>query len=268
LPLAIKGLPNLQINVKEKKKVVEAAPPEPPAIDEKPSLVKIVILIAVIGIVLFLIWSMIQLVVRKRQEALIRKIEGGEPSAKPKKSLSKPEENGLMGDMEKVEEALPEKREEEVPIETEDEIPPVEKEEVILEPEESIPDETTKATQAVKVSDVAEMSEEVPEISSTLEEVSKLDIVPEETVRIRPDFDAFTRDEKPEEDIPEEEISEVIDAPAEEEPKATQANIMEDVEALLQKHLNAVLADRMKQIEEDVLTRVRDELAGRMNDTE
>ena len=297
LSLDIKGLPDVQINVKEKKKVVEVKPPEPEEKKEG-SLFKIVFLFVLIGIVLVLLWNIITTIVKKRQEALLRRIDGEEPSTEPDESSGEPEENAavtavkkaltasvnsVQAGIKKGKEALqrrkegeepadeqeepfgepkknvfmsalkaargilPKKREEDLFSETEVGLPPVEKEEDIPEPEEIVAEPTVKISHP-----------EAPDAAEKEEEAFILEVVPEAIEAIKPDFDTAGKDEKPEE-----EVTEITATAAEETPKSIPPGIMGEVEALLQKHLKTVLAERMNQIEKDVLDRVRDELAGR-----
>lgn len=294
LPLDIKGLPDVQINVKEKKKVVEVKAPEPEK--KEGSLFKTVTLFVLIGIVLVLLWNIITVLVKKRQEALLRRIDGEEPSAEPDESFGEPKENVAVTALKKaitvsvssvqvgikkgkeaiqrrkegeepadepdesfgepkknvftaavkaVKGIIPKKSEEDLFSETEVGLPSVEKEEVILEPEEREAEPTVKISQP-----------EAPDAEEKKDDAFVLEVVPEATESVQPDFDT-----------PEEEVSEIT-AAAEEAPKTISPDIMGELEALLEKHLKTVLAERVKEIEKDVLDRVRDELAGRMKDNE
>lgn len=245
LALNIKGLTDLQINVKEK----AAAPPKTTEKKKRSSKINIktIILFIVIAIVLVLLWSIFNYVTKKKQEALIRRIEGEEPDIKTSKSPDIPEENTIKQKVKIEEETLPDRREEDVHIKSEEEIPS---------------EESTKVTQKMEVLNSEKTKEAMPEIPAK-EETSRLDAVPEETVRIRPELIKSIWDENPED-----KKNELPEVTAEEEKESASSNIMEEIEPLLQKHLKAVLSDRMKQIEEDVLARVKDELAGRMNNTE
>ena len=299
LPLVIKGLPDILINVKEKKKVVELKPPEPEK--KEGSLFKTVTLFVLIGIVLVLLWNIFMAIVKKRQEALLRqigeptditeksfgdseenvavtavkkaiavptnffkivtkkgkealqrRIEGEEPADEQEEPFGEPKKSVFSAAAKAVKGILPKKKEEDLFSETEVGLPPAEKEEVIPEPEEREAEPTVKISQP-----------EAPDAEEKKEDAFILETVPDATEAFQPDFDTAIKDEKPEE-----EVSEITAAAADETPKTIPPDIMGEVEALLEKHLKKVLAERVKEIEKDVLARVRDELAGRMKDNE
>lgn len=265
VPLTIKGISDIQINVKKENPVLEATPPEPGKEEAFFFSPKLIIVFVSIVIALVVLLSIIKVVVKMRHEALIRRIEGDEPFIEPDKPFDEPREGELIYDDVKAAEAiLLKKREEESLSETEVKMPPGEKSEVILEPEESTAKEGAGITQPEELSDTEEKKEVKSEIPSSREGPFVMDFIPLETQVLQPDFVDAIKAVKPGEG---EEANETTVA-AEEEPKTIPPIIMEKVEALLQKHLNSVLAERVKLIEEEVLARVRDELAGGMKDLE
>jgi len=263
--LTIKGISNIQINVKKEKPVLEAAPSESGKEEAFFFSPKLIIVFVSIVIALVILLSIIKVVVTMRHKALIRRIEGEEPFVEPGKPFDEPRENELIDDDVNAAEAiLSKKREEDSFSEIEVTMPPGEIGEAILEPEESTVKEGAEITQPEELSDAEEMKEVKSEIPSSRESPFAMDFIPPDTQVLQPDFVEAIKAIQPGEG---EEADEITVA-AEEEPKTIPPNIMEKVEALLQKHLNSVLAERVKQIEEEVLARVRDELAGGMKDLE
>lgn len=289
VPLTIKGISDIQINAKKEKQVVEAPPPEPVKEKEKASFfsIKTVIVFVSIGIVLIILWSLIKAVIKKRQEALIRRIEGDEPFEPDRpfekvKEFNEAKEDKLIKDVKTAEAVLPEKKEKDSLKETEVKMPPDKKRKSIFEPEESIAEEESTAEEAAELTEPEESTtketaefakpEELPDAEekkevetdqpASREESIVMDFVPPETQVLQPDFADAIKDIKPGQEADE------ITGATEETEETIPPNIMEKVEALLQKHVHSVLEERVKQIEEDVLARVRDELAGRMKDQE
>ncbi len=265
VPLTIEGILDIQINVKKDKPVLEASPPESgkgKGFVFSPELIAVFVSIL---IVLIILSGIVRIVVKKRHEALIRSIEGDEPFAEPDISFDEPRENEPTDDDVKAAETiLTEKREEDSLNETDVTMPPGEKSEVILEQEERTATEAEEITQPEVLPDAEEKEEVKSETLPIKEEPVVMDFAPMETQVLQPAFVDAIKAVKPWKG---EEADEITVA-AKEEPKTVPPDIMEKVEALLQKHLNSVLAERVKQIEEDVLARVKDELAGKINDQE
>ncbi len=265
VPLTIKGISDIQVNVKKEKPVLEATPPETGKKEAFSFSPKLIILFVSIGIAIFILLGIIKVVVKMKHKALIRRIEGEEPFVEPGQPFDEQKENELLDDDVNAAEAiLSKKREEDSFSEIEVTMPPGEKSEVILEPEESTAKEGAEITQPEEFSGAEEKKEVESETPSSREGPFAMDFIPPETQLLQPEFAEAIKAIQPGEG---EEADEITVA-AEEEPTTIPSNIMEKVEALLQKHLNSVLAERFKQIEEEVLARVRDELAGGMKDLE
>lgn len=309
ISLTIKGIDDIQANAKKVKPVVKATPPPEPVEEKKEASIfstnTIIVLVAVL-IVLIILVSIFKAAIRKRQEALMREIEGDESFETDKpfekvKEFDEAKEKKVIEEVKTTKEVLPEKKEEKSPKETKVKKPPDKKRKSIFEPEErtvkvkSTAKETPEPAKPEELPEVEEKSsakeatelakpEEFPEVEEKKEvkpdqpdqpkHIKKaetppskkdpliLDIVPEETQVLRAEFAEAIKDIKP---------GEIIDEPAsaaEETEDSIPSNIMEKVQALLRKHVHSVLEERAKQIEEDVLNRVRDELSGEMKEKE
>ncbi len=257
LPLTIKGLNNLQINVKKITKVAAVTPTVPAKKIKKTSKINLIVILlfVIIALALVFLWIILKINFKKKQEDLIRRIEGDEPFNRPDKSFDTQNDKEHEENEKTEKETLLNKRVEEVQIESEEELPS---------------EELTKITQQIEVIDSAETKQVTPEIPPATpqeeeveEESSMPNDVPEETVVLQSDFVKSIWEEEPEN-----EESNTPEVTEENTPKPISSSIMEEVEPLLQKHLKAVLADRMKEIEEDVLDRVKNELADKINNNQ
>ncbi len=135
---------------------------------------------------------------------------------------------------------------------------PDEKSAAAPEPKERVSEYGAKIDQPQEMPDAEEQQEAKPEISSSLEETRVMDIIPPEPQAVKSELDDFIKEVKSW-DWPEKTA-----ASAEKTSDTIPPDIMDNVEDLLRKHLNTVLEERIKQIEQEVLARVMYELAGRM----